>query len=138
MPDRTPPDQPAGATANPPPLVVAASLVAIQGVALICLAGAEALHVVGDRVEVGLATAAFFFAYGAALVACAFALTRRQGWARGPVLLTQLIQLGIAWNVRDAPVVAIVLALSAALTLAGMLHPASIEALLGAEEPNDG
>lgn len=135
--DRTPGHQPVGPLRNPLPLVVAAALVAVQGVVLVGLAVAEALHVVGDRVEVGLGTAVFFLLYGAALVACAVALTRRQGWARGPVLLTQLIELGIAWNVRDEPVVAVALALAAAVTLAGMLHPDSIRVLLGADDPED-
>ena len=133
--DRTPPTPSAGASASPPPLVVAASLVAIQGLVLVCLAVAESFNIVADRVELALATAVFFFAYGGVLLTAAFALTRCQGWARGPVLLTQLIQLGIAWNVRDSPVLAIVLAVVAVITLAGMLHPASLAALLAAEDP---
>lgn len=129
MPDRTPLDQPSAAPANPPPLVVATSIVSVQGVVLVGLAVAGALHVVGERAAVGLATAFFFLLYGAALLFCAHGLTRRHGWVRGPVLLTQLIQLGIAWNVRDSAVVAIVLAVSALVALAAMLHPASVAAL---------
>ena len=80
-----------------------------------------------------MSTAIFFVVYGALLVLCALALTRQQGWARGPVLLTQLIQLGLAWNLRDTVLIAVVLVVSALVVLAGMLHPASIAAL--ADDP---
>ncbi|WP_154402784.1 hypothetical protein [Nocardioides speluncae] len=79
----------------------------------------------------GLTTAAFFVLAGVALIGCAYAVTRLRPWARSPILLAQLIQLGLAWNFRDNPttVVAIALAVVAAVTLAGLLHPASMEAL---------
>ncbi|MDE0776106.1 MAG: hypothetical protein OSB43_07530 [Nocardioides sp.] len=124
--------------ANPPPLTVAVSLVAVQGLVLIALGVAEAFSVVGDRLSVGISTAIFFLVYGVALVACAVALTRRWGWARGPVLMSQLIQLGIAWNVRDAPLLALVLAVAALVALAGMLSPASIEVLMPTAEDDAG
>ncbi len=114
---------------NPAPLTVAASLVVIQGTLLVGLAGAELANISSARLTLGLSTAVFFLVYGVVLVICAAALTRRHGWTRGPVLITQLIQLGLAWNLRDAPLLAILLAVGAALVLAGMLHPASVEAL---------
>jgi hypothetical protein len=114
---------------NHAPLSVAASLVAIQGALLVTLAVVELASVSSERISLGVSTAAFFAIYGAVLVLCAWALTRHRGWARGPVLLTQLIQLGIAWNLRDVTLVAVVLAVSALVALAGMLHPSSIAAL---------
>jgi hypothetical protein len=114
---------------TPAPLTVAASLVLIQGALLLIFAVLELAHVSSERVSLGVSTAIFFLVYGAALVVCAWALTRHHGWARGPVLLTQLIQLGLAWNLRDVAVVAVVLLVAAVIVLAGMLHPASIEAL---------
>jgi len=115
---------------NPPPLTAAASLVAIEGFVLLALAVAELANLASDRMSMGISTAIFFVVYGAALGFCAWALTRRQGWTRGPVLLTQLIQLGLAWNLRDVPLVAVALAVTAAVVLAGMLHPATLRALL--------
>ncbi len=94
-------------------------------------------NIVGDRVEVGAATAVFFLVYGAGLVGCALALSRARGWARGPVLITQLIALGLAWNVRDASLVAIALAISAVVALAGTLHPASLTVLMGEPATSD-
>jgi hypothetical protein len=123
-------------SANPPPLTVAASLVAVQGLVLVGLALVEAFSVDQDRVAVAVSTAVFFALYGVVLLTCSVALTQRWGWARGPVLISQLIQLGIAWNVRDSLFLAIVLAIAALLALAGMLSPASIEVLMPtADEP---
>ena len=93
------------------------------------LAALELAHVSSERLSLGVSTAVFFAAYGAVLVLCAWALSRRHGWARGPVLLTQLIQLGLAWNLRDVTLVAVVLVVGALIVLAGMLHPATIEVL---------
>lgn len=116
--------------ANPPPLTVAASLVGVQGVVILALAVVEAFSVVDDRRSVGISVAVFFAVYGTLLVVCAVALTRRAGWARGPALLSQLIQLGIAWNLRDTPFLAIMLVVAALVALAGMLSPASIDVLM--------
>ena len=114
---------------NPAPLTVAASLVLVQGLLLLVLAVLELASTSADRVSVGVSVGLFFALYGVALVACARALHLRHGWARGPVLITQLISLGLAWNVRDVPLVAVLLVLTAAAVLAGVLHPASQEAL---------
>jgi hypothetical protein len=115
---------------NPPPLTVAASLVVLQGFVLVAFAVLELANVTSERMSMGVSTAVFFLVYGVALVGCAWGLTRREGWTRGPVLITQLIQLGLAWNLRDTPLVAGALAVTAAVVLAGMLHPATLRALL--------
>jgi hypothetical protein len=112
---------------------VAASLVVIQGGLLLGFAVLELASVSSDRISLGVSTAIFFALYGALLVLCAWALTHRQGWARGPALITQLIQLGLAWNLRDVALIAVLLVVSAGIVLAGMLHPASIAAL--ADDP---
>jgi hypothetical protein len=114
---------------NPPPLTVAASLVAVQGFVLLALAVLELVNASSERLALGVSTAVFFLVYGGLLLLCAWALTQQQGWTRGPVLITQLIQLGVAWNLRDLPVVAVALALTAAVVLAGMLHPATLKTL---------
>ncbi len=113
----------------PAPLTVAASVVVIQGTLLVVLAGVELAHVSSQRITLGVSTAVFFLVYGVLLVVCAIALTRRHGWTRGPVLITQLIQLGLAWNLREVGLVALMLVAAALIVIAGMLHPASIEAL---------
>ncbi|HWJ83216.1 MAG TPA: hypothetical protein VNS55_13350 [Nocardioides sp.] len=119
------------AAPTPPPLTVAASVVAVQGGVLLLLGVLELADVSPDRRSMGLSTAAFLMGYGVVLLAAAFALWRRATWARGPVLFTQLVSLGLAWSVRDTVLVAVVLAISALVALAGVLHPDSIAALSG-------
>jgi hypothetical protein len=114
---------------NPPPLTVAASLVGIQATVLVALAVLELASVSSERMSMGVSTAVFFLVYGVVLGICAWSLTQQQGWTRGPVLITQLIQLGLAWNLRDAPLVALMLAVTAGVVLAGMLHPATLKVL---------
>ncbi|MGH3362581.1 MAG: hypothetical protein ACRDOM_09015 [Nocardioides sp.] len=116
---------------NPAPLVVAASLVAVEGALLIMFGVMELGNLSGQRLTMGVTTAVFFLVYGAALLFFAWQVTRGQAWARGPILLTQLIQLGLAWSFRGGTTtwVAICLAVVAGVVLAGILHPASLERL---------
>ena len=116
---------------NPPPLVVAASLVAVEGGLLLMYALMEMGSLSPDRLTMGITTAAFFAVYGAGLLVCTWQLTGGHSWARSPIVLAQLIQLGVAWSFRggDTTWVAVSLAVVAFIVLAGVLHPASVDAL---------
>ena len=107
-PDPTGQTAPDGPT-RPAPLVVAASIAALEGVELLLLAALEAASVDSERLSLGISTAVFFALTGAAVLGCAWGLLRLAGWSRGPLLLAQLIALGLAWNLKDAPLVALVL-----------------------------
>ena len=113
------------------PLTVAASLVAVEGAVLVLLAVVELASLSSNRLTMGLTTAVFFVVYGAALLLCALLLHRRVSWARSPAVLAQLIQLGLAWSFRGEPTtwVAVGLAVVALVVLAGVFHPASLDAL---------
>ena len=115
----------------PAPLVVAASLAALEGLVIGVLGLLELASLNAGRVTMGVTTAGFFAAYGALLVFCGWQLTRGAPWARAPVMLAQLIQLGLAWGFREGSTlpVAIGLAVVAAVVLAGLFHPASMRAL---------
>lgn len=115
----------------PPPLVVASALTTLEGVALVVGAVVELATMSSERVSLAIAMAACFGLYGAALVVGGLALRRLQPWPRGLVLITQLIMLGLAWGLRHHLVDAFGVAVVAAVTLAGIVHPASIEALEG-------
>ncbi len=115
----------------PPPLTVAASLVAVQGFVLLALAVGEAADLDADRRAMGLSTAAFFAGYAALLLVAGWGLWRSAAWSRGPALITQLILLGLAWNLREHAVAAVAVAAVALVVLAGVLHPDSIGALSG-------
>jgi hypothetical protein len=122
-------------TDHPAPLVVAASLVAVEGVVLVLLALLELGSLASGRLTMGVTTAGFFLVSGLALVLFASAVHRGHSWARSPIVLAQLIQLGLAWNFRggETTVVAVALAVVAVIVVAGLLHPASVDAL--ADDP---
>lgn len=119
----------------PPPLVTAASVAAVEGLMLVALALLELFSLSSSRLTMGLTTAAFFAAFGVLLIVCGWVVTRGQTWARGPILMAQLIGLGLAWNLRggQTTLVAVAIVVVAAVVIAGLLHPASVEAL-NAEE----
>lgn len=103
----------------------------MQGVLTLIYGIGQTIDIDSDRLVMGVTTGVFFLAYGTTLTACAWGLNTVRPWARGPVLLAQLIWLGLAWNFRDGDtlVIAVVLVVAAAIVLAGLLHPRSIDAL---------
>jgi hypothetical protein len=115
----------------PAPLVTAAGLTLVEGLLTVMYGVGEVVHLASDRLVMGVTTSVFFVAYGAALVLCSWGLNRLRTWARGPVLLAQLIWLGLAWNFRDGETLplAIGLAVPAVIVLVGMLLPSSVDAL---------
>jgi hypothetical protein len=120
-------------TRRPATLTVAVVLVAVEALALIVLAVLEMSSLSVGRVTMGVTTAVFFLVYAAALLLCCYGLLRLVSWARSPVVLAQLIQLGLAWSWRDTPAVAVPLALVSLIVLGALFSPASLEAL----EPSD-
>ena len=126
-------------TSNPAPLVVAASLVAVEGLLLLGYAVLELASLSADRVAVALTTSAFFAVYGALLLLAAWAVTHGHSWARSPIVLAQLIQLGVAWSFRggDTTLVAVALAVVAVVVLVGLLTPASVDALADPADRRD-
>jgi hypothetical protein len=108
-----------------------AALVALEAVALLILGVTAVFTVNADRVVLGATNAAFFLGCGIGLGTCARGLARLRSWSRGPVVLTQLIQLGIAWSFagRDTAWLAVALAVPALLVLAVVLAPATTSAL---------
>ena len=79
----------------------------------------------------GVTTPLFFVLYGVGLAFCAWSVRKLHSWARAPLVLAQLIQLGVAWSFRGgtATIVTVVLAAVAVLVLVGIFHPSSLEAL---------
>jgi len=117
--------------AHPPlPLRIAAVLAGLEGLILVLYAIAVLVSFSSARATMGVTTAGFFLVYGAGLTAAAWALLRARSWARAPVVLAQLIQLGVAWSFRGgaSTAVAVALAVVAVLVLGGVLNPASLRA----------
>lgn len=118
---------------RPPPLVVAAVLAAAEGLLLVGYGVLEAANVHWDRAAMGVTTSLFFALLGGLLAACAWLVVRGRSWARSPIIVAQVMFLGLAYNFLGGSTtwVSIALALVAVVVLVGLLHPASIEALAG-------
>jgi len=121
---------------QPSLLVVTVGLAAVEGLLVLAYAVAEAAHVHADRAAVGITTAVFFGLLGGALTACAWFVVRGRPWARSPIVVAQLMFLGLAWNFLGGVTtwVSVSLAVVAVLVLFGMLHPASTDALTGHDD----
>ena len=120
----------------PLPLLVAACVVALQGVALVVFGVVELAHLNSSRLALAVTTALFFVVLGAGLLLCARGLAGGGSWARGPVVAVQLIGILTAFSFwgGDTRPVAVVIALVSAAALVGVLHPASTQALADGED----
>ena len=106
-------------------------MVFVEAVLLLGLAVMEGASLHGERLTMGLTTALFFLAAALGLAACARGLARRQRWGISPVVVAQLIALGLAWNLWEGQTkpFAAILAVLAVVVVAGIVHPASMAAL---------
>jgi hypothetical protein len=111
--------------------VVAASLTAVEGLLVLAYGVLEAANVHADRAAMGVTTALFFAALGGVLMVCARLVLRGRAWARSPIVVAQVMFLGLAWNFVGGATtwVSVGLAIVAVVVLVGLLHPASIDAL---------
>jgi hypothetical protein len=122
---------------RPLPLTVAAALVLLQAAVLVVVA-VLALANLGGAAGLGVSAALFFVLCAAALGWCAWALIRLQSWARAPIVLAELIELGLAWDARHGRAgVSILLIVLAVGALVGIFHPASVRALAPDDDPDD-
>jgi hypothetical protein len=121
------------ATAPPPPLVVAAALAGVEGLLLVAYGVLEAADVHADRAAMGVTTALFFAILGGLLATCGWLVAHGRAWARSPIIVAQVLFLGLAYNFLGGSTtwIAIALGLVSAVVLLGLLHPASIDALAG-------
>ena len=121
----------------PPPLVVAAALTALEALVLAALGLLELANLRAIRLTMGLTTSVFFLGAAVALAWCAWSLWKVRRWARGPVVMAELIVLGLAWNLRggETTLVAVALAGVALVAIGGLLHPATTALL--EDEPDE-
>jgi hypothetical protein len=121
----------------PSPLVVAAGLTAVEGFLVLVYGVLEAASVHAGRVAMGLTTAAFFVALGVVTILCGWFVARGRPWARSPIVVMQVMLLGLAWNFLGGATtwVSALMALVAVVVLGGLLHPASVDALADRPEP---
>ena len=107
--------------------VVAAGL---EAVAMLVWAILEFVRIPGAAsLTTALAGGVFFLLCAAGIGWCTFMIWRLESWSRAPLVLVQLIVLGLAWNLRADLALAGGLAVVAIVALAGIFAPPSIAAL---------
>jgi hypothetical protein len=111
-------------------LVSAAAIVSLEALTFGVLAVLELLAVSSDRVGLGVGATLFLLLVAGALAWAASRIALGESWARSPLVLAQLVQLGLAWNFRGDPVwLAPAIALPAVVVLACLLAPPVTRAL---------
>jgi hypothetical protein len=114
---------------------IGALLVALEAAGLLAFALVDLLHISSDRLALGITNAVFFAIYAVGLALCARGLLLLRSWCRGPIVLAQIIQLGIAWSFagRATAWLSAVLALPAVIVLVSALAPSTTQTLYGGE-----
>jgi hypothetical protein len=114
-------------------LQLAALICAGEAVALLALAVIEVVSLDSNRLLIGITTTIFFVVYALGLAAAAAGLARARSWARAPLMLAELIQLGLAWSFHGPGTdwVAVVLAVPAVFVIVVLLLPSTTAALYG-------
>lgn len=133
----TPPDS-VDPTTEPRPGPVPAALragvgvIALQALVVVGYALTELVYGVVERSGTGAAVALFLGAYGVGIGWAAWLVLQCRSSARSPLVLAQLLHLGLAWNARDEPttLAAIALAVSAVAALLGLFWRSSHRWLL--------
>ena len=117
-------------------LRLAALVCLAEGAALVVLAVIEVVNLDSGRLVVGITTTIFFVLYAAGLVAAAIGLARARSWARAPLMLSELIQVGLAWSFHGPGTdpVAPLLAVSALFVIVVLVLPSTTTALYGDRE----
>lgn len=111
-------------------LLVAAVIVVAEAVACIVLAVLGVIDLDGDSLGTGIGVSLILAVYGGFQLWAAWRVTQGDQWARSPLVVTQIIQLIIAFNLADIPVwAAVLVGGSAVVTLACLLSPPVTRAL---------
>ncbi|MFT4188032.1 MAG: hypothetical protein QM621_05570 [Aeromicrobium sp.] len=121
-------------------LLIACLIVVVEGLAFIVFAVADLVSIGSDTLGVGLSAAVFFLFYGGAQLVAAAMLLRGRTGARGLLVASQLLHLGLAWSLRDAaagqlvvPGLPLIVAGLAAVVLACLLAPSVNRAVIEVE-----
>jgi hypothetical protein len=120
-------------------LLLAALVCCGEALALLVLAVIEVLSLSSNRLVVGITTTIFFALYAVGLAAAAAGLARARSWARAPLMLSELIQAGLAWSFHGpgTEVVAVLLAVSAIFVIVVLVLPSTTAALYGERGAGD-
>jgi hypothetical protein len=119
----------------PRQLALGLLIVAIQASCLVGYGLAELLAIQPGRVVMGFSTGLFLVGYGMAAGWAGWSLRGLRIHARGFVMMTQAIWLGVAWSFRGGGTswIAVLIAAAAITVVIAILHPSSTEALVSAD-----
>lgn len=114
-------------------IVVAAALLALEGLVGFGYAAISVGQIRMSRAAVGVGVAILMAAFGGLLLLVARGVFLGRRWSRGPAVATQLILLPIAWSFRGGVTtwVSVALAVLAIAVLVGVLHPRSTAVFVG-------
>jgi hypothetical protein len=125
----TSPGRPSGTARNL--LICAGAVVCAEGLVFAVLAVLELFSVSSDRAGLGIGATVFLLIVAAGLAWAASRVVLGESWARSPLVLAQLVQLGLAYNFRGDPAwLAPLIALPAVVVLACLLAPPVTRALM--------
>jgi hypothetical protein len=112
---------------RPLTIVVAALLLALEGLVGLGYAGIAVGQIRMSRAEVGVGVAILMASFGLLLLVVARGVFLGRRWSRAPAVVAQLILLPIAWSFRGGATtwVSVTLAVLAIAVLVGLLHPRS-------------
>jgi len=118
---------------RPLTIVVAAALLALEGLAGLAYAVLELGQIRMYRAAVGVGVATLMACFGLVLLLVARGVFLGSRWSRGPAVVVQLILLPLAWSFKGGATtwVSVILAVIAITTLVGLLHPRSTAVFLG-------
>jgi hypothetical protein len=118
---------------RPLTIVVAAVLLALEGLLGLGYAGVALGEIRMSRAVIGVGVAILMAAFGLLLLLVARGVFLGRRWSRGPAVATQLILLPIALSFRGGPTtwVSVALAALAIAVLVGVLHPRSTVVFVG-------
>jgi hypothetical protein len=118
---------------RPVTIVVAAALLALEGLVGLAYAAISVGQIRLYRAAVGVGVAILMAVFGVLLLLVARGVFLGMRWSRGPAVATQLILLPIAWSFRGGVTtwVSVALAVLAIVVLIGLLHPRSTAVFVG-------
>ena len=126
--DVSAPPRPAGTARTL--LLITAAIVAVEAATCIVLAVLGAIDLDGDSIGTGIGVSLILAVYGGFQAWAVWRVTLGDQWARSPLVVTQIIQLIIAFNLAGIPVwVMVLVGASAVVTLACLLAPPVTRAL---------
>lgn len=116
-------------------LLVAAVIVLAEALTCVVLAVIGLVDLGDDSVGTGIGVSLVLTVYGVFQAWAVWRVIQGEQWARSPLVVTQIIQLIIAFNLADVPAwIAVLVGASAVVTLACLLAPPVTRAL-GSDQP---